>query len=200
MRCCNRKTLNNLGRCLPAPPTEGDEGQLVVSDGNGGTRYSNSLLMDQPAVISGYAFQDFTMSAGADVTEPVPGSIVALNVPQTSSEYFKIFDANGFNVSGQRIWVMVNYSMTFGGTSNSGERLFWLQIVQDVNNIRYGQSQVDGTNSGVIVSGNAVFSLGVMEQAQFWCSKSNAGGGSVTINGGLIGDPATSQFQTFLIN
>jgi hypothetical protein len=140
------------------------------------------------------------MSAGSDVEEPVPGSIVAVDFQQSSAHYFEIFDFNGFNVSGQKIWVSVNFSMTFGGTSNSGERLFWLQIVQDTQNIRYGLSQLDGSNSGVIVSGNAVFALDVMEQAQFWCSKSNAGGGTVTINGGLVGDPATSRFQTFLVN
>jgi len=196
---CPRKTLNNF-KCLPTPPTLGTFGQIVTSDGNEGTRFSNSLLRDQPAVISGYAFQDFTMSAGSDVIEPVPGSIVAVDFQQSSSEYFNIFDFNGFNVSGQKIWVSVNYNMTFGGTSNSGERAFWLQIAQDTNNIRYGQSQQDGSNAGVIVSGNAVFALDVMEQAQFWCSKTNAGGNSVTINGGLAGAPDTSRFQTFLIN
>ena len=198
MNCADKRTDNRP--CLYIP-TECEEGQLLISNGDGNISCSESLLQDKPAVLSAYLAVSYTMSAGSDVEEPIPATNVVPDFGQSSAEaYLSIFDFNGFNVSGKQIWVMVNYSMTFNGASNSGERAFWLQIVGDPNSIRFGQSEQLGSNAGVIVAGNAVFSLQPGGQAQFWAGKSNAGGNSVIIEGGLEGSPTTSRFQTFLIN
>lgn len=214
---CPRKTLNNF-RCLPSPPTLGTYPQLLISDGNEGTRWSNSLMGEEAAVLSAYVDESFDPAVGGWTVPSNMSSIrlvsgllnsgdvvLGLDFSATTNRAFSIFNPfTGANNTTQRILVSVNYSVNFSG-ANQGECGVWIQIIGAdtiVKVPRYGltnQRNISVADGGNSMTGSTVIGLLPGESAAFFV-KNTSNSTQVMKGGDILTDPMVTKFQSALIN
>lgn len=214
---CNQKTLNNF-TCLPNPPTLGVYPQLLISDGNEGTQWSNSLLGEEAAVLSAYVAEAYSVPVGGwTVPAATPairllsgaldsGDVVlGLDFSATTARAFSIFDATGANLTTQRILVSVNYSVNFSG-ANNGECGVWVQIIgTDLipKEARYGstnQTNIAEADGGNLMTGSTVIGLAPGESAAFYVKNTSNQTQTMIGDNDINDNPMTTKFQSALIN
>lgn len=185
---CEKNTTNQ--KCL-VDPGGGEDGQILVKDDP--TRWSDSLLRDDPAIFAPY------LTANLSIPDNVITQLVTPNIAldlATSTPYaFEIFDVAGNNVTDKKIYVLVSYSIIFAG-NQQGERQFWIQT--STSTTRYGMITQQGTNDGNVLTGSAMLGLDVGESAAFYVfHDSNA---SIDLQGGALVDERISKWQTVLLH
>jgi hypothetical protein len=188
MVCVSSKSLQNKQNCITG---KGSDGQLVTSDGASGLEYSTSLLRATPAVLAAVLTQNYSVPNNV-ATQLLPTN-VALDVA-TTAYAASIFNVFGQNISGQPIWVLVTYSITWVG-ANQGTRQLWLQT--SYSNERYGYVSDAGTNSGNIQCGSCVLYLPQGASAAFWGFQST--NGDLSLVGGNSTVLNRSRWQTVLL-
>ena len=201
---CPRKTLNNF-RCLPTPPTLGTDGQLLVSDGNEGTRWSTSLLRDQSAVLSAYAATNFNIPANSGPYVLAPdgpdGGTLGIDFSATTARGFEVFALpSGANNTDQQVMVQVSYSVSWAA-NNTGDRSIWLQVSDGLvlKPARYGLSTTPGDLAGNAQAASTIIGLLPGEFGIFLVE--NTSNSIVAMLGGDIAvDPLVTKFQSALIN
>lgn len=188
MKLCSRKNIKN-DDCISG---EGANGQIVISDGSGGLKYSTSLLRSTPAILAAVLTQNYSIPNNTP-TQLLPTN-VALDV-STTAYAANIFNVLGQNISGQPIWVLVTYSISWVG-ANQGSRQIWLQT--SYSSERYGYVSDAGTNSGNVECGSCILYLPVGASASFYAFQSTSG--SLSLIGGDSSVLNRSRWQTCLLN
>jgi len=198
-----QKQLNNR-KPLPEPPTVGTIDQLLISDGQDGTKWSTSLLGQEAACLSAYVSANFVLAItglpGLQLQSPPVA--LGLDFSATSTRAFSIFNPfTGANNTTQRIFVSVNYSINLTG-NNNGDFGAWVQIINSANVVqpaRYGYQLQKADSQGNSLCGSTVIGLGVGERATFFVM--NTSNGPTTMIGGNINTVSNvTKFQSALIN
>lgn len=189
MNCRFSKTTSNV-KCLQ-DPGGGEPGQILVKDDP--TRWSDSLLRDDPAIFAPYLTANLTIPMNVP-TQLITGNI-AIDLNTTTPYAFEIFDVLGNNVAPKKIYVLVTYSIIFAG-NNTGERQFWIQT--STSTTRYGMVTQPGSNDGNVLTGSAMLGLGVGESAAFFMY--HTASQPVDLVGGVLTDDKISKWQTVLLH
>lgn len=188
MPCANKNLENSKGL---QDPGGGESGQMLVQANP--TRWSTSLLRDDPAIFAPYLTQNLTIPQNT-ITQLVTPNI-ALDPDTTTLRAFEIFNVLGENVTSKKIFVLVTYSIIFVG-NNQGERQFWIQT--SASTTRYGMITQEGSSDGNVLAGAAMIGLDVGESAAFYVyHDSNM---TVDLMGGALTDARISKWQTALVN
>lgn len=189
MTICNSKNLEN-STCLQ-DPGGGEVGQMLVK-GNP-TRWSTSLLRDDPAIFAPYLTANLSIPPNI-ITQLITPNI-SLDANTTTPRAFEIFNVLGQNVANKKIFVLVTYSIIFAG-NNQGQREFWIQT--STSTTRYGMITQIGSNDGNVLNGSCMLGLGIGESAAFFMfHTSNM---AIDLQGGALTDPRISKWQTVLLN
>lgn len=187
---CSSKNLENA-KSLQEPASGGEVGQILVK-GNP-TRWSTSLLRDDPAIFAPYLTANLTIPK--DTITPLATTNISLDADTTTPRAFEIFNVLGQNVTNKKIFVLVTYSIIFAG-DNQGERQFWVQT--STSTTRYGMITQVGTNDGNVLAGACMLGLGVGESAAFYVYQDS--NSDVDLVGGALTDTRISKWQTALVN
>jgi hypothetical protein len=183
------KNLENK-KCLQ-DPGGGEVGQMLVK-GNP-TRWSTSLLRDDPAIFAPYLTANLTIPK--NVITPLVTPNISLDAATTTPRAFEIFNVLGENVTNKKIFVLVTYSIVFAG-NNQGERQFWIQT--SASTTRSGMITQDGASDGNVLAGAVMLGLDIGESAAFYVfHDSNM---DVDLQGGALTDARISKWQTALVN
>ena len=214
---CPGKTLDDL-TCIKDPGTTGSYPQVLISDGNGGTKWSTSLLGETAAVLSAYVEECYSIPIGGWLVPAntpairlVTGVIdsgdvvLGLDFSATTNYAFQIFNPfTGQNQTNQKILVSVNYSVNLNG-ANNGDCGVWIQIVgSDMipKPPRYGltnQPNIPVADGGNSLAGSTIIGLEVGESAAFYL-KNTSNQTQIMIGGDILTEPLVTKFQTALIN